>query len=103
MPGKDGQPAEPVRPDRRAAGADRRAGPGSLGCGLQGLGRGGHAQVLRTGTGDRPVSARTWGSKPVAPPPSPSIEQPFRLQGQQFDEETGLHYNRFRQHDLSPV
>ncbi|MFC4928979.1 hypothetical protein ACFPFG_33410 [Delftia deserti] len=28
----------PVRPDRRAAGADRRAGRSSLGCGLQGLG-----------------------------------------------------------------
>ncbi|WP_234384324.1 RHS domain-containing protein [Paracidovorax avenae] len=27
----------------------------------------------------------------------PIIEQPFRLQGQQFDEETGLHYNRFRE------
>ncbi|MFC4928992.1 hypothetical protein [Delftia deserti] len=28
----------PMRPDRCAAGADRRARPGSLGCGLQGLG-----------------------------------------------------------------
>nr|WP_313282152.1 RHS repeat-associated core domain-containing protein [Delftia tsuruhatensis] len=27
------------------------------------------------------------------------IEQPFRCQGQQFDEETGLHYNRFRYYD----
>lgn len=27
------------------------------------------------------------------------IDQPFRLQGQQFDEETGLHYNRFRYYD----
>ncbi|WP_336696371.1 RHS repeat-associated core domain-containing protein, partial [Delftia acidovorans] len=40
-----------------------------------------------------------WGSKPVAPPPPPPIEQPFRFQGQQFDEETGLHYNRFRYYD----
>ena len=55
--------------------------------------------VLRTGTDDRPVSARAWGSKPVAPPPSPPIEQPFRFQGQQFDEEMGLHYNRFRYYD----
>ena len=31
-----------------------------------------------------------------APPP---IEQPFRFQGQQFDEETGLHYNRYRYYD----
>ncbi|MBL8356021.1 MAG: RHS repeat-associated core domain-containing protein [Delftia acidovorans] len=55
--------------------------------------------VLRTGTGDRPVSARAWGSKPVAPPPPPPIEQPFRLQGQQLGEETGLHYNRLRYYD----
>jgi RHS repeat-associated protein len=55
--------------------------------------------VLRTGTEDRPISARAWGSKPVAPPPPPPIEQPFRFQGQQFDEETGLHYNRFRYYD----
>ncbi|WP_313282146.1 RHS repeat-associated core domain-containing protein [Delftia tsuruhatensis] len=55
--------------------------------------------VLRTGTDDQPVSARAWGSKPVAPPPPPPVEQPFRFQGQQFDEETGLHYNRFRYYD----
>ncbi|MEJ2612748.1 MAG: RHS repeat-associated core domain-containing protein [Candidatus Thiodiazotropha sp.] len=24
------------------------------------------------------------------------LEQPFRFQGQPFDEETGLHYNRYR-------
>ncbi|MFE8647279.1 RHS repeat domain-containing protein [Sphingomonas sp. NCPPB 2930] len=27
------------------------------------------------------------------------VEQPFRFQGQQFDEETGLHYNRYRYYD----
>ncbi|WP_226858554.1 RHS repeat domain-containing protein [Diaphorobacter aerolatus] len=27
------------------------------------------------------------------------IDQPFRFQGQQSDEETGLHYNRFRYYD----
>jgi RHS repeat-associated protein len=27
------------------------------------------------------------------------LEQPFRFQGQQFDEETGLHYNRYRYYD----
>jgi RHS repeat-associated protein len=27
------------------------------------------------------------------------IEQPIRFQGQQFDEESGLHYNRFRYYD----
>ena len=31
-------------------------------------------------------------------PPQP-VEQPFRLQGQQVDEETGLHYNRYRYYD----
>ncbi|QPS11391.1 RHS domain-containing protein [Delftia acidovorans] len=56
--------------------------------------------VLRTGTDDRPSGNRAWGSKPVAPPPPPPIEQPFRFQGQQFDEETGLNYNRFRYYDL---
>lgn len=37
-------------------------------------------------------------SRSLAPP---LIEQPFRFQGQQFDEETGLHYNRFRYYDPS--
>jgi RHS repeat-associated protein len=57
--------------------------------------------VLRTGTDDRPISARAWGSRPATPPPPPPppVEQPFRFQGQQFDEETGLHYNRFRYYD----
>ncbi|ABM34339.1 RHS repeat-associated core domain-containing protein [Paracidovorax citrulli] len=32
---------------------------------------------------------------------SPFLEQPFRFQGQQFDAETGLHYNRFRYYDPS--
>jgi len=27
------------------------------------------------------------------------LEQPFRFQGQQSDQETGLHYNRFRYYD----
>ena len=31
--------------------------------------------------------------------PRQPIEQPFRLQGQHYDEETGLHYNRFRYYD----
>jgi RHS repeat-associated protein len=33
------------------------------------------------------------------PEPPPVLEQPFRFQGQQFDEETGLHYNRHRYYD----
>jgi RHS repeat-associated protein len=35
----------------------------------------------------------------TTPSAPPIIEQPFRFQGQQFDEETGLHYNRFRYYD----
>lgn len=31
--------------------------------------------------------------------PLPEVAQPFRFQGQQFDDETGLHYNRFRYYD----
>jgi RHS repeat-associated protein len=34
-----------------------------------------------------------------AKPAQSPIEQPFRFQGQQYDEETGLHYNRFRYYD----
>ena len=51
----------------------------------------GEATVRKTGTDGLSVSGHT-----PAPPP---IEQPFRFQGQQFDEETGLHYNRFRYYD----
>ncbi|WCM87178.1 RHS repeat domain-containing protein [Acidovorax sp. NCPPB 3576] len=63
--------------------------------------------VARTGTDDRPVQRRighgpgrhegdSASGQQSAPRP---IEQPFRFQGQQFDEETGLHYNRFRYYD----
>lgn len=55
--------------------------------------------VLRTGTDDQPVSARAWGIKVTVPTPRRSVEQPLRLQGQQFDEETGLNYNLFRYYD----
>jgi RHS repeat-associated protein len=46
----------------------------------------------------------SWHTNPSASPKARSeaplpIEQPFRFQGQQFDEETGLHYNRFRYYD----
>ena len=50
------------------------------------------------GTGDHESYLRGQQRKGKSPPneaPLP-IEQPFRLQGQHFDEETGLHYNRFR-------
>ncbi|WP_284415869.1 RHS repeat-associated core domain-containing protein, partial [Acidovorax sp. SUPP3334] len=57
--------------------------------------------VLGTGTGGVSVgSASQWHrGKTAASTPGPSIDQPFRFQGQQFDEETGLHYNRFRYYD----
>ncbi|WP_372588202.1 RHS repeat-associated core domain-containing protein [Acidovorax sp. BLS4] len=63
--------------------------------------------VARTGTDDAPVRRRMgngpgvgWseGASPRSSAPPP-IEQPFRFQGQQFDEETGLHYNRYRYYD----
>nr|WP_320200698.1 RHS repeat-associated core domain-containing protein [Agrobacterium sp. rho-13.3]MDX8310232.1 RHS repeat-associated core domain-containing protein [Agrobacterium sp. rho-13.3] len=63
--------------------------------------------VARTGTDDAPDRRRighgprrhegdSASGRSFVPPP---IEQPFRFQGQQFDEETGLHYNRFRYYD----
>ncbi len=53
-------------------------------------------QGLRTGTNgwaDR-MELRSEGRAQM-----PALEQPFRFQGQQFDAETGLHYNRFRYYD----
>ncbi|WP_338849536.1 RHS repeat-associated core domain-containing protein [Massilia sp. W12] len=49
----------------------------------------GEAEMLQTGTG----SAWQYSE------PLPQVEQPFRFQGQQYDVETGLHYNRFRYYD----
>ncbi|MFD2312539.1 RHS repeat-associated core domain-containing protein, partial [Microbulbifer halophilus] len=43
------------------------------------------------------VSYKTYGN--VAIEHSNRIEQPIRFQGQYFDEESGLHYNRFRYYD----
>jgi len=57
----------------------------------------GDATVRKTGTDDAPVRYDTHGRRIL--PPAANIEQPFRFQGQQFDEETGLHYNRFRYYD----
>ncbi|HSX60853.1 MAG TPA: RHS repeat-associated core domain-containing protein [Tahibacter sp.] len=49
---------------------------------------------------------RVWGNTltveyPDAPPGSTgeTVHQPLRFQGQYFDSETGLHYNRFRYYD----
>lgn len=43
------------------------------------------------------VSYRTYGNVAIAH--CDAVEQPIRFQGQYFDEETGLHYNRFRYYD----
>ncbi|MGL6159782.1 RHS repeat-associated core domain-containing protein [Microbulbifer sp.] len=43
------------------------------------------------------VSYKTYGN--VAIEHCDRIEQPIRFQGQYFDEESGLHYNRFRYYD----
>ncbi|CAN7212521.1 RHS domain-containing protein [Acidovorax sp. LjRoot129] len=60
----------------------------------------------RTGTDGGPArGSSAWpvgasgSSSPCDAAASPLVEQPFRFQGQQFDEETGLHYNRFRYFD----
>jgi RHS repeat-associated protein len=54
----------------------------------------GEVSLRKTGTDG---SSRYARRRQAEPPPV--LEQPFRFQGQQFDEETGLHYNRFRYYD----
>jgi len=51
-------------------------------------------QGLKTGTDGWAggLNSEAWAPKLM-------LEQPFRFQGQQFDQETGLHYNRFRYYD----
>ena len=58
----------------------------------QATGTDGMAGPRRQGHGPDAIS-------PMRSAAPPLIEQPFRFQGQQFDEETGLHYNRFRYYD----
>ncbi|WP_444942008.1 RHS repeat-associated core domain-containing protein [Microbulbifer sp. ZKSA004] len=43
------------------------------------------------------VAYKSYGS--IALAHENQVEQPIRFQGQYFDEETGLHYNRFRYYD----
>ncbi|GKS74443.1 DUF6531 domain-containing protein [Acidovorax sp. SUPP950] len=50
----------------------------------------------RMGHGPGTDHSKSASSRSSAPP---HIEQPFRFQGQQFDEESGLNYNRFRYYD----
>jgi RHS repeat-associated protein len=54
----------------------------------------GEVSLRKTGTDG---SARYTRRRQTEPPPV--LEQPFRFQGQLFDEETGLHYNRYRYYD----
>ena len=52
----------------------------------------GQATLRKTGTGG--ARDTVHGGTVSAP-----LVQPFRFQGQQFDDETGMHYNRFRYYD----
>ena len=52
----------------------------------------------RTGKTVWEASYQAWGEVEMV---SGSLKQPFRFQGQYFDEESGLHYNRFRYYDPS--
>ncbi len=55
----------------------------------------GEATVRATGTYGSAGSSWNRSNEATKAP----VEQPFRFQGQQFDEETGLYYNRFRYFD----
>ena len=52
----------------------------------------------RTGKTVWEATYQAWGEVETV---SGSLKQPFRFQGQYFDEESGLHYNRFRYYDPS--
>jgi RHS repeat-associated protein len=59
-------------------------------------------QYLKTGTDDAVFSNNSTTLSPVQTKQTTQlnfVEQPLRFQGQYLDEETGLHYNRFRYYD----
>ncbi|MFD1841662.1 RHS repeat-associated core domain-containing protein [Paracidovorax cattleyae] len=59
-------------------------------------------QVMRTGTDDAAVFNQAERPLALAKGDVQAlnfVEQPLRFQGQHFDGETGLHYNRFRYYD----
>ncbi len=65
---------------------------------ISATGTNGLQEQRRRGLGPRMDGQGADGSTPSLPAVH-LIEQPFRFQGQQFDDETGLNYNRFRYYD----
>ena len=85
----------PHRPPRHAPGTDRPIRPDRLGSGLQSLGQ--HRQD-RTPTTPRDGENRQHPDERWLEQTNPLVQN-LRFQGQYFDLETGLHYNRFRYYD----
>ena len=62
-------------------------------------------ECLKTGTDGASVAVFSSNSRPLGLAQASDaqalnlVEQPLRFQGQYFDQETGLHYNRFRYYD----
>ena len=62
-------------------------------------------EFLKTGTDDATAAVFSSNSRPLGLAKASDaqalnlVEQPLRFQGQYFDQETGLHYNRFRYYD----
>ena len=56
------------------------------------------ALINREGQTDWSAEADPWGNILAEESPK-QMAQPLRLPGQQYDEESGLHYNRYRYYD----